>query len=307
MYAVHVHDFGIDALTVQQAPDPVPGPGEVLIATEAATVNRADLAVVTGAAAPAIPAGATRPYTPGWDVCGRVVGHGPGVDAPPIGSRVVGFSLWFAGARGTQSTLVALPAADVAVAPDGLSPARLTTVGLDGLTAWHAVGELRTGPGQSVVIVGAAGAVGGFALDLAVLRGASVIAVVAAADRDAALARGATDVVLRDDAERLAAIRADAVLDTASVAAALLPAVRDGGRFVTTTVTPPAERGITVVRSDAASDPAALAEMLAMATDGRLATPVAAEFPLTEARAAYRAFEAGTGAGRIVLTADPER
>ncbi|MFJ8153448.1 zinc-binding alcohol dehydrogenase family protein [Streptomyces sp. NPDC094468] len=231
MYAVQVDGLDPQSLRVEETADPELGTGEVLIEAEAATVNRVDLALVTGAAARKIPSWANPPYTPGWDVCGRVIAHGSGVSKPPIGARIVGFSAWFSHGRGTHSSLVALPAKDVVEAPDGLPASRLTTVGLNGLTAWRAVECLKTHPGQTILIVGAAGAVGGLALDLALLRGVKVIAAVSPADRDLVIDRGATAVVAHGHTDtvaetlRLMPGGVDAVLDTASVAAPLMQAI----------------------------------------------------------------------------------
>ncbi|MFJ8159188.1 zinc-binding dehydrogenase [Streptomyces sp. NPDC094468] len=75
-----------------------------------------------------------------------------------------------------------------------------------------------------------------------------------------------------------------------------------GGRFVTTTVLPGTERGISVVRANAESNSYALAQMLQLATDRLVHTPVASEFKLVDASDAYRELQAGSGSGRVVLT-----
>lgn len=95
MKAVRAGEFGVEHLKVAEVADPSPGQGEVLIATEAATINPADFAVVSGAAAARLPWGSAPPYTPGWDLVGRIVAAGEGVGPSVIGSRVLGFSLWF--------------------------------------------------------------------------------------------------------------------------------------------------------------------------------------------------------------------
>jgi Periplasmic binding protein/Alcohol dehydrogenase GroES-like domain len=128
--AVQVERFGVENLNVQELADPVPGPGEVLIATEAATINPADLAIVTGTAASRFPPEAVAPYIPVWDLVGQVVGSGGGVDNTIMGARVVGFTNWFTTGRGTQASVVALPATNVVVAPDRLPSTELTTVGV---------------------------------------------------------------------------------------------------------------------------------------------------------------------------------
>ena len=308
MRAVRLADFGIKNIRVDEVADPTPSAGEVLIATEAATINPADAVVVSGAAAAGFPPGISAPYTPGWDLAGRVIALGEGVDSALRGARVVGFSPWFAAGHGTQASLVALPASNVAVAPEGLPAARLTTVGLNGLTAWRALDELSLSASETLVITGAAGSVGGFALDLAVARGVRVIAAVYARDRDAILAIGVSHVVTPDEGDLVTTVRAilpggaDALLDTASLGGATLGAIRDGGRYVTTTAPPESERGISVTNIFARADAAALSTLVEMATAGRLHTPVARTFDISDARAAYEEFASGPHRGRIVLT-----
>jgi NADPH:quinone reductase len=307
MRAVQVARFGVEHLRVGELPDPSPGPGEVLIATEAATINPADLGIVTGTAAPRFPAAAAAPYTPGWDLAGRVVSCGDGVDPALAGSRVAGFTIWFVTGRGTQASLVALPAGNVVAAPGSLPSAQLTTVGLNGLTAWRGLADLDLAGGQTLVVTGAAGGVGGFAVELAAARGLTVIAVVRPPDRDAALELGASAAVTAEHGDLGAAVRrvapagADALLDTASVGAAAMSAVRDGGRYVTVTDVPPAERGISVARSFGRMDKEGLATLVEMASAGRLDTPVDQEFDVAEARQAYEHFGRHRGRGRTVL------
>jgi NADPH:quinone reductase len=307
MKAVQVREPGVDHLKVAEAADPAPGQGEVLIATEAATINPADYAVVSGAVAARLPWGSSPPYTPGWDLVGRVVAAGEGIDSSILGSRVLGFSLWFESTRGTQASLVALPIGNVIPAPDGLPSPQLTTVGLNGLTAWRGLEDLKLSKGETVVITGAAGSVGGFAVQLAAARGLPVIGVVREHQKQDALDLGATAVVSADDAGLGAAVRevvpggADALLDTASIAGPALAAIRDGGKYVTVTVTPPAERGIDVFRSGGRMDAVALGTLADMASSGQLHTPVARTYGIDDARAAYEAFAQAAGRGRIVL------
>jgi NADPH:quinone reductase len=306
--AVRVGQFGIDNLQVRELPDPAPGTGEVLIATEAATVNPADAAVVTGAAAPRFARGAVGPYTPGWDLVGTITACGDGVSESLVGTRVVGFSLWYESFRGTQASAVALPIGNVVPAPDGLPSTQLTTVGLNGLTAWRGLADLRLTGGETVVVTGATGGVGGFAVELAVSRGFSVIGVVREEDKDEALALGAVAAISARTEELGARVRevvpggADALLDTASIGAPALGAVRDGGKYVTVTDLPRPERGIDVFRSGGRMDSEALTTLAAMASTGRLHTPVAQVFGLDQARAAYSAFVQRSGRGRTVLS-----
>jgi len=308
MKAVQVGEFGVDQIKVVEVADPWPGHGEVLIATGAATINPADFAVTTGAVAARLPWGSAPPYTPGWDLVGRIVATGDGVDPAVVGSRILGFSLWFESLRGTQASLVALPIGNVVPAPDGLPSAQLTTVGLNGLTAWRGLADLKLAAGETLAITGASGSVGGFAVELAAARGFTVIGVVRAEQKQDALELGAAAAVSAAAADLGAAVReiipggADALLDTASIAGPALAAIRDGGKYVTVTAAPSAERGIDVFRSGGRMDAPALSTLADMATADRLHTPVARAYSVDDVRAAYEAFAKRAGRGRLVLT-----
>ena len=211
--------------------------------------------------------------------------------------------------RGTQASLVALPQNAVATAADGLPPAQLTTVSLNGLTAWAALKELALKAGQTLVVAGAAGSVGGFAAELAAGRGIRVIAAVSERDRNYVLGLGASDVAAREDGDIGAAVRkilpdgADALFDTTtSLGRAGLGAVKDGGLLVASTDPPESERGIRVTKIYGLPDGDALQRLANMATAGRLHTPAAREFDVKDARAAYEEFVSGPHRGRIVLT-----
>lgn len=309
MRAVRLAEFGAENLQVEEVMDPVVSPGEVLIATEAATINPADVMMVAGEMAAFLPPSIKPPYTPGWDLTGRVVAAGEGVDASLVGARVVAFSTWVETGRGTQASLVSLPLANVAVAGDGVPPAHLTTIGLNGLTAWRAIDELGLSPSETLVIAGAGGSVGGFALELAIARGIRVIAAVPESDGEYVLGLGADDVAVREAGDIASTVRqivpggADALLDTTtSLGASGLGAIRDGGRYVTTTDPPQSEREITVTKIYGGPDAAALMTLIEMTEADRLHTPVAREFDVSEARAAYEEFSSRPHRGRIVLT-----
>ena len=309
MRAVQLSDWGIENIHPADAADPVAAQGEVLIATEAAAINPADLSMVSGRFASWLPASIAPPYTPGWDLAGRIVGVGVGVDASLVGRRAVGFSNWVQAGHGTQASLVALPLGNVATPSDGLPAARLTTVSLNGLTAWAALKELGLEPGQTLVIAGAAGSVGGFALELAVARGIRVIAAVSERDRDYVLNLGASEVAAREDgnlgavARKFAPDGADALFDTTtSLGTSGLGAVRDGGLYVTSTTPPEPERGIRATKIYGLPDGDALQTLVDMATAGRLHTPVAREFTVEQATAAYAEFASRPHRGRIVVT-----
>lgn len=309
MRAVCLSEWGIENIKAEEATDRTAAAGEVLIAVEAATINPADFGMATGQMAAWLPDTITAPYVPGWDCAGRIVAVGEGVDEALVGSRAVGFSTWVEAGNGTQASLVALAEGNVAVADEGLPSAQLTTVVLNGLTAWAAIKELALAPGQTLVVAGAAGSVGGFAAQLAAQRGIRVIGAVSEQDRDYVMSMGASNVAAREDGDLGSVVRqllpggADALFDTTtSLGAAGLAAIKDGGLHVTSTDPPEAERGIRVTKIYGGPDGDALKTLVDMATGGKLQTPVAREFGVEEARAAYEEFASGHHRGRIVLT-----
>jgi NADPH:quinone reductase-like Zn-dependent oxidoreductase len=306
---VSLNTWGIDNIGIRQAPEPEPNPGEVLIATEAATINPADIGMVTGQFASWLPDTIRAPYTPGWDLAGRIVAVGNQVDSSLIGSRAVGFSNWVDAGHGTQASMVTLPAASIAIAGDGVPSSQLTTVSLNGLTAWAAMKELALTPGSTLVVAGAAGSVGGFGVELAREAGVRGIAAVSERDRDYVLELGAFAVAAREDGEIGTAVRkivpggVDALFDTTNtLGSAGLGAIKDGGVQVTSTTPPEPQRGIRVTKIYGLVDGDALQQLVDLASARRLHTPVAREYPMDRAREAYKEFVSGPHRGRIVLT-----
>jgi NADPH:quinone reductase-like Zn-dependent oxidoreductase len=248
MQAVTISTFGgPDVLRVAAVAVPEPGPGQVRVKVRAAAVHPVDLAIRAGAFAELLP-GQPR-YVLGWDVAGTVDAVGAQVTAFRPGDAVVGLSVWLRSLAGTQAEFVVLDAARVAAAPEGASWVEAATLPLNALAAVQALNLMPQGT-RSVAITGAAGAVGGFAAELAVHRGQPVYAVASA--QDETFVRGLSAVFVPRSADPAGAIRAaadgpvDAVLDAAGIGGAALGAVRDGGTLVTTIppTAPPAERDI---------------------------------------------------------------
>jgi NADPH:quinone reductase-like Zn-dependent oxidoreductase len=296
---------GPDSIEVLDLPDPAPAAGEVLVATEAATLNPADNALVSGALAERLAGRFDPPYIPGWDLAGTVTAVGEGVDPSLIGKQVLGFSQWFATAHGTQAGRVALPLDRVAVASRVLPSHELTTFGLNGLTALHLV--QAAGDAATLLVTGAAGGVGKLAVELAVHAGRTVIASAAEKDRDELLATGAR-FVARDVPDLAVAVRelvpggVDAVLNTVPGTPVGLGAVRDGGRYRSVSAIPEPERGIDVARVGVRVDGPGLVEIVRLAEEATISTSVAQTFPVTHAGEAYRALTDGSSRrGKLVL------
>jgi NADPH:quinone reductase len=209
---------------------------------------------------------------------------------------------------GAQAEQVVLDVDAVAPAPRTVSPVEASTLPLNGLTALQALDLLALQPGQWLLVTGAAGALGGFAQQLAVLRGLRTIAV--AAPEDEALVRrlGADDFVARTE-QLGAAVRharpggVDGVLDAALVGVPALDAVRDGGSFVAVSAgaAPLPLRGTRVQNVWIRTDAPRLAELAALVDAGRLTLRVASTHPLDAVAAAHERLAAGGLRGRIVL------
>jgi NADPH:quinone reductase-like Zn-dependent oxidoreductase len=182
------------------------------------------------------------------------------------------------------------------VVPDGLDLAAAATVPLNGLAASQIVDLLGEGDGRTLLVTGAAGAVGGYVVPLARDRGWRVTGLARAEDEE--LVRG-----LGADFTTEAAPGWDAVADGAVLQDRGLALVRDGGTFVGVQPgrAPAEERGITVRVVETTPDGARLAELLAATAGGRLPARVHAVLPLDRAADAHRAVAKGGVRGRYVL------
>ncbi|MET9116702.1 NADP-dependent oxidoreductase [Streptomyces longwoodensis] len=300
MRAVVLNTFGgPEQLSVRDVPEPVtPAADAVLIRTAAAAVNPVDLQTRAG-----LHAGHSTvrpPMVLGWDVAGTVTAVGSDVTDLRVGDQVVAMSAQMATGRGTYAETVALPAGIVAPAPASLTPAHAAALPLAGLTARQALDALALPEGASVLITGAVGSVGGLAVQLARLRGLSVVAQVRSRqDEDEARALGADRVV---DPEDLPEAEVDGLLETAGDPRAIR-AVRAGGRAVTIVPSrvPAGERGIQVAVSHVEQDGPGLRALASLVDAGQVRLRIAQEFPFETAAEAHRALAAGGVRGKLLL------
>lgn len=296
---------GVEVLELVTVPLPEPGPGQVRVRVEAATVNPVDLVTRSGALVEAGLMTARECTGIGWDVAGIVdqVGVGAGQFVP--GQRVVGMRDLLDVSVGAYAEYLVLDATAVAPAPPGVSAAAAATLPLNGLTALQSLDLLDLVAGDTLLVTGAAGAVGGFAVELAVRRGLGVIAQAGAADEDYVRGLGAECVVGRDasdlagDVRRLVPGGVSGALDTAGLGVRALAAVRTRGAYVTVVggSAPLPLRGIRVHQQWISADGAALAELAAM----DLTLRVADVLPLERAAEAHDRLAAGGIRGRLVL------
>lgn len=173
---------GPEVLRWEEVPDPVPGPGELLVAVRAFAVNWADLMQREGR----YPGGPTVPYVPGFDLVGEVVGRGPDTDGPPVGTRVFGQL----GRNGAAAELAVGPARWLYPVPEGVSDEEAAGFTAPYFTADGAIVDLgRLAKGESVLVHAAAGGYGSAALQLARYYGAGTIVATAGTDEKLERAR----------------------------------------------------------------------------------------------------------------------
>jgi len=299
-----------DVVEVAEVDKPEPGLSEIRIKVQAAALNPTDASAVLGGFFPAPPEGSF--YGLGWDVAGVVDAVGPGTIWQP-GQRVIALSYGVPlGLNRAQAEYVVVASNVIAQAPDGVDPIHASTIPLNGLTAAHSVELLGLRAGQTVLVTGAEGAVGGYAVQLAKRRGLTVIATDLSPEGKFATEVAGADAYVPASASPIDALRAvrpagvDAVLDTAMLGQAIIGAVVEGGTFVTTRLDalPQAERGIRVRLTQVGGDAATLTTLSDMATSGELALRVAETYPLQKAAKAYARLVEGGLQGRLVLTMD---
>jgi NADPH:quinone reductase-like Zn-dependent oxidoreductase len=286
---------GPDVLRAAERPDPEPAPGEVLVAIRAATVNPTDLSTRDGSRRRRMPE-LEPPFVLGWDLAGEV---------PASGERVVGMIpfVQIGGRVGAYAEQAAVDPAWLAPLPDGVSFEDAATLPLNALTARQALDLLGLAAGETLLVTGASGGVGGFAVQLAVADGLRVIAVAGRDDADWVASLGAAEVLPRDaDLGRIEPV--DGVLDAVPLGpGASTAALRDGGMAVFTRPPNPPEpdrdlRYETILVEPDAAMLSGLAEQLAAR---RLRTRVAHVLPLAEAARGHELAEAGRLRGKVVL------
>lgn len=295
--AIVTNPGSAEAIEIVDRPDPVPEPSEVVIAVEAATVNPVDLQTRAGVY-----------HSLGWvssaevglgcDAVGTVIEKGGEVDGIRVGDRVAVFIGGVDRGFGAYAERVSVPARDVARVPADLSSAHAATVPLNATTASAGLDLLGEAQGRSLLVTGAAGAVGGFALELARERGFSVTGLARAEDAEFVTATGAAFVADLADAAAF-----DAAFDAAAIGDAVVASVRDGGAYVGVipVAVPASDRGISVQAVMAGPDGALLGRLLSAAAKGTITARVHAMLPLERAADAHQQFGSGGVRGRIVL------
>jgi NADPH:quinone reductase len=308
---------GPEVLRVLELPQPQAGPGQVRVRVQAAAVNPADTAARSGwmhrtYAPETLPGGSypEPPYVPGWDFCG-VVEEYPAGGPIRVGEQVIGLTLSAMGDVGSYAEYVVTDARSVVRAPSNATVVAASTLLMNALTAYVMLEALAIPAGGTVAVTGAAGALGGYAVQLAKHQGLQVIADAAETDEPLVTGLGADLVVRRGDtlAEHIrdaVADGVDGVVDAALYTSAIVPAIRDGGAATSgRQYAGPTERSIVwhkVYVNEHTTRTDVLSTLLDLVEAGTLTLRVAGTLPAEQAAEAHRRLEAGGLRGRLVLT-----
>jgi NADPH:quinone reductase-like Zn-dependent oxidoreductase len=309
MKAVRYHRYGgSEVLQYEEAPRPVPGPRQVLVKVAATSFNPVDAGIRGGYLAEVYTI--SFPHVPGVDVAGTIAEIGEEVVGWNIGDKVVAFLAL--DADGAAADYAVVPSELLAAAPTSVDLADAAALPEAALTAWQSLFEIAgLTAGQTILINGASGAVGGYAIQLAKNAGAVVTATAKERDAERLRGLGADRIVDYIDYTHspLAVEGApfDVVLNLISTTddqtEALIGVVADGGFHVGTMVFGPQNpgRGVRTQRVFVRSDAAQLAGLVKRVDDGQLRIEVADRRPLEHAAAVHEDSDAGRLHGKTIL------
>ncbi|HVH75491.1 MAG TPA: NADP-dependent oxidoreductase [Stellaceae bacterium] len=294
---------GPEMLRVGEAPDPVAGPGEVVVDVHAASINAADYKVRLGQGNYSV----KFPYILGRDFSGVVAALGPGVADFRVGDEV--FGVTGQGQEGAYAERLAIKAAIIARKPPRLGHAEAAAMALTSLTAlWAIEDTAQLKRGETILIQGGAGGVAGFAIQLAKHIGATVVTTASAANHDYVRGLGADRVIDygREDFATLVH-DCDVVFDTVGGEVQLrsYAVLKPGGRLVWIAAAPPGSQppraDVRVLRANVARDRAHLERMVALWEKGAVKPPAITRYKLADAAAAHRVSEGRHLRGKLVL------
>jgi NADPH:quinone reductase-like Zn-dependent oxidoreductase len=307
MKVVRFHEVGgPEVLRYEEAEQPTPGAGQVRLRVAASAFNAADNGMRGGF----LPIPVVLPHVPGYDVSGTVDAVGDDVHGLAVGDAVIGFLPMER--DGGAAEYVVAPADAVVAAPTSIPLADAAALPSVALTAWQALfddGGLDAG--QRLLVVGAGGVVGKYAVQLAKRAGVHVVATASPRSIDAVRAAGADEIVDHTRTDLLGAVteRVDVLLNLAPIDpeefVALVALVRDGGVVVSTTAWMPAPddagRGVRSAVVFVRPDRDRLARLVALVDEGALRVEVTRRIPLTELPALHAEASAGRVVGKVVV------
>lgn len=307
MKAVRFHEVGgPEVLQYGEIEQPIPTAGQVRLRVAASAFNAAD----NGMRAGFLPIPVVLPHVPGYDVSGTVDAIGEGVDGFSVGDAVVGF-LPMAEDGGAAEYVIA-PADSIVAAPTSVPLADAAALPSVGLTARQALfDDGHLGAGQRLLIVGAGGVVGKYAIALAKRAGAYVIATASPRSADAVRAAGADEIIDHTQSGVLDVVSepVDMLLNLAPINpdefTSLVRLVRDGGIVVSTTAWMPApddaDRNVRSVVVFVRSDAEKLAELVSLVDSGVLQVEVTRRIPLAELPALHAEAAEGRVVGKVIV------
>lgn len=312
MRAFAIEHFGEHG-SVHELPEPVPGPGELLVRVSFAGVNPVDWKIRDG-----LRGERSFPWVLGSDFAGTVEATGSGVSTYRAGDRVFGT----ARKHGSFAERIVVPAADneaaIATIPSGLSDPQAAALPIPGLTATGSLHLLGLAPGDTLFVYGATGALGALAVQIAHANGVRIIATARSGKEHVARALGADEVVVYDREDAIAAVKAahpagvEGALDLVSERDAikrLAEIVRPGGRVVSALRAADetwfAERGITaaniVMSNTPQSSPEGLHELAGYVTSGVASIHIEATRGLADAGDVLAAIKDRRISGKVVI------
>lgn len=295
---------GPEMLRLGEAPDPLAGPGEVVVDIHAASVNAADYKVRLGTGGYS---NLKFPHILGRDFSGVVSALGSGVTDFRIGDAV--FGVTDQGIEGCYAEKLAIKAAIIAKKPDRLGHAEAAALGLTSLTAlWAVEDTAKLKRGETILIQGGAGGVAGFAIQLSKHLGATVLTTASARNHDYVKSLGADraiDYNTEDFTKTVAGC--DLVFDTVGgdVQVRSYAVLKPGGRLVWIAAAPagfqPSRKDVQVLRPNVARDRAHLERMLALYDRAAVWPPNIVRYQLADAAEAHRVSEGRHLRGKLVL------
>jgi NADPH:quinone reductase-like Zn-dependent oxidoreductase len=309
MKAVRFHGYGDpDVLRYEDVEQPVPDAGQVRLRVAGSAFNPVDDGIRGGYLQGPFPV--TLPHTPGIDVSGTVDALGDGVTNVAIGDAVIGFLPMTA--DGAAAEYVIAPAEILAPAPTRIPLPDAAALPMVGLTAWQALfDDAGLTAGQRVLINGAGGAVGGYAVQLAKQTGAYVIATASPRSNERVRSAGANEVIDHTTTEVTAAVTepVDVLLNLARISpeelGALAALVKPGGVVVNTVPTIPTPsdeaRGVRGIGLFVRSDAEQLSRLVELVDRGELRVDVGERVPLAELPAVHTKAATGALPGKVVV------
>lgn len=310
MQAVTFDEFGgPDVLHLTEMPMPQPAAGEVVIRVAASPVNPTDLMMRSGLQA-SMMVGLTPPFIAGMEFAGHVHSLGGSVQGLKLRQPVMGVVNPRRPAGGAHTQYVCVPAASVVGLQEDADLVVASTVPMNGLTARAALDLLRLQPGNTLLVTGAAGVLGGYVIQLAKRDGLIVVADAKESDVEWLRGLGVDVIVPREGMDEAVRQRypqgVDGVVDTALLQARAGALVRDGGAAVSVRKTHPINdprlRHHHVAVIEQMSNTKALKQLAELLVDGGLNIRIVGQLPMAEAAQAHRITEDGGLRGRMVLT-----